>query len=292
VGFDFAHNDVAYLKRCKTHRHFRVASTIYDLIPVRAPQFVTRDFSGYYEDAIGVSDVALVISQATARDMDAFASERGIVAPEIVEIRLGSGLALLPPTKPRALPARVAGEFVLCVGSITLRKNPHLLLDVWSALVNERGVDWTPRLVFCGAVGQLSSEAMARIEREPQLSDAVVHLVDATDHELAWLYRECAFTVFPSMFEGWGLPVTESLDFGKVCLSSNRTSLPEAGEGLAVLLDPTDREAWLSEVRNLLEHPDLRTEREEEIRRRHVIQTPQATAQAIVDALLDRVLER
>ena len=67
------------------------------------------------------------------------------------------------------------------------------------------------------------------------------------------LYAGCLFTVYPSFFEGWGLPVTESLSFGKPCLISNRTSLPEAGGKLARCLDPDDLNAWYSAIRGLLE---------------------------------------
>ena len=54
------------------------------------------------------------------------------------------------------------------------------------------------------------------------------------------LYQGCLFTLFPSHYEGWGLPVTESLALGKPCIISNVTSLPEAGGDLARYLDPDD----------------------------------------------------
>jgi hypothetical protein len=64
------------------------------------------------------------------------------------------------------------------------------------------------------------------------------------DEELAWLYENCLFTVFPSEAEGWGLPISEALDRGKYCLASDNTSLKEAGEGLVFHASLQDRQAW------------------------------------------------
>src|SRR5262249_49906260 len=59
-----------------------------------------------------------------------------------------------------------------------------------------------------------------------------------SDTDLARLYRGCLFTVFPSLYEGWGLPVTESLAFGKPCLVAKCSALTEAGGRLARYFDP------------------------------------------------------
>ena len=61
-----------------------------------------------------------------------------------------------------------------------------------------------------------------------------------TDADLKVLYEGCLFTLFPSFYEGWGLPVTESLAFGKPCIASNRSSIPEAGGKLARYIDPNN----------------------------------------------------
>src|SRR6185437_13860829 len=70
------------------------------------------------------------------------------------------------------------------------------------------------------------------------LGGKIVLVEDPSDAELERLYQGCLFTLFPSFHEGWGLPVTESLTFGKPCVISNATSLPEAGGTLARYFDP------------------------------------------------------
>ena len=70
------------------------------------------------------------------------------------------------------------------------------------------------------------------------------------------LYDRCLYTVYPSLYEGWGLPVHESFEFGKFCLCSNGGSLPEAGGDLAEYLDPWDLNAWVERIRYFADHPD------------------------------------
>ncbi len=67
---------------------------------------------------------------------------------------------------------------------------------------------------------------------------------DIKDEELSLLYEKSYFTVYPSWYEGWGLPVAESLAHGKFCLAANGTSLREAGGEFAEYLDPYDIPAW------------------------------------------------
>jgi glycosyltransferase involved in cell wall biosynthesis len=76
---------------------------------------------------------------------------------------------------------------------------------------------------------------------------------DPTDSELAALYRGCRFTLFPSLYEGWGLPVTESLAFGKPPIISNSTSLPEAGGSLARYFDPENTTEAYRVIREVVE---------------------------------------
>jgi glycosyltransferase involved in cell wall biosynthesis len=61
-----------------------------------------------------------------------------------------------------------------------------------------------------------------------------------SDRELAWLYQNCLFTAYPSLYEGWGLPVGESVWFGKYCVASQATSIPEVCGDLLDYVDPND----------------------------------------------------
>ena len=87
-----------------------------------------------------------------------------------------------------------------------------------------------------------------QIAHDPAVRDSVVVRHDVSDAALAWLYRECAFTLYPSFYEGWGLPVSESLAHGKFCIASTAPALVEAGQGLTKHIDPLDFVAWKSAI--------------------------------------------
>jgi hypothetical protein len=73
-------------------------------------------------------------------------------------------------------------------------------------------------------------------------------LHDCNDAELDFLYKNVYFTVYPSLYEGWGLPIDESLRHGKFCLASNTSSMPEVGGDLLEYLDPADEDAWVQRL--------------------------------------------
>lgn len=269
----FSDHDLAGLRARRSERGFRVALMVHDLIPVVAPEFFPLDFDELYEQILDVADVVIVNSEATRSDLEAFARDRGRPMPDVAKIPMTSALRDLPPSRPGLSAGSddlVTGGFVLCVGTVTIRKNHRLLLDVWERLIATGPAGQTPKLVVAGRRGWLADETMARLKLTPAFSGVVYYLENASDEQLAWLYEHCAFTVCPSLYEGWGLPVTESHDFGKVCLASDRSSLPEAGAGLAVLLDATDRGQWVDEIRRYWLDEGMRADREVEIGRRHL----------------------
>jgi glycosyltransferase involved in cell wall biosynthesis len=113
-----------------------------------------------------------------------------------------------------------------------------------------------PVLVFAGRIGWLVQDLMQQLRNTAFLNGKIVLVEEPTDAELVALYRGCRFTLFPSFYEGWGLPVTESLAFGKPCIISNRTSLPEAGGSLARYFDPEDVADAEHVIRATIEDPE------------------------------------
>ena len=75
--------------------------------------------------------------------------------------------------------------------------------------------------------------------RQTQAAGGSAQVIEkTTDAELAWLYAHSLFTIYPSLYEGWGLPVGESLWFNTPCLASSATSIPEVGRNLVKYIDP------------------------------------------------------
>ena len=274
-----------YLADRSSETDFRIALMIHDLIPSIAPQYVTWNDDTAALAAIEIADTLIVNSEATEQDVRSFATLHHLALGRTVKLPMASALQSLDSARcPRSLRTieLTEGDFILCVGSVTIRKNHHLLLDVWQQLVESADPSPPPRLVIAGRLSWLCDETVMRMRLTPGFEGVVHHVPDASDEDLAWLYRNCAFTVFPSLYEGWGLPVSESLDFGKVCLTSDRTSLPEAGEGLAELLDPTDRQLWLERIVHYWTNPEARIAQEDRIAAGHRSVTPKEAADVIL----------
>ncbi len=90
------------------------------------------------------------------------------------------------------------------------------------------------------------------------ISDRVILTGYVSDNELIWLYRNCYASLYPSVFEGFGLPVLEGMQFGAPTLSSNATSMPEVAGDAAILLTPHDPEVWTQAMLDLSSDQDKR----------------------------------
>jgi glycosyltransferase involved in cell wall biosynthesis len=148
---------------------------------------------------------------------------------------------------PRLLRKRLqSGRFALAVGTIENRKNYSLLVDLWQELLPDPEFDLD--LVIVGMPGWDARDVMARLEALPLFGSRVLWFKSLSDAGLSWLYEHCLVLLFPSLYEGWGLPVVEALQHCRPVIASNRGATPEAGFGVATILDPDDPAAWRSEV--------------------------------------------
>lgn len=118
-------------------------------------------------------------------------------------------------------------DYVLYVSSLGLRKNHMALLKSWQRLAAVHG-DSLPKLVLAGSRWK-ETDIFPFLEQTQWLGGKVEHVSGLSDADIAALYSHCRFTVYPSLNEGWGLPVGESLWMGKPCVCADNSSLPEVG---------------------------------------------------------------
>jgi glycosyltransferase involved in cell wall biosynthesis len=162
-------------------------------------------------------------------------------------------------TKQGSPPAAVkhlgTGEFLLSVGTIEPRKNQRMLVRAYAKYL-EAGGRWLP-LVLAGGNGWLMEDFRDYLSKLG-ISDHVILTGYVSDNELIWLYRNCYASLYPSVFEGFGLPVLEGMQFGAPTLSSNTTSMPEVAGDAAILLSPHDEQAWTQSMLDLVSDRDKR----------------------------------
>jgi glycosyltransferase involved in cell wall biosynthesis len=208
-----------------------LAVLIHDMIPCLFPAKMSGVhpalFKHWLAQILGMDATLLFYSSQTRQDALNWCREQKHVLPLYRNIRLGDELLLTRKAPTRDVVRQLqANDFILFVGSISGRKNGLTLLKAWQRLRASSKSTALPKLVFAGSstAGELKNlfpEALDWLE--------LVFIAKPNDTELGHLYRNCLFTVYPSLYEGWGLPVGESLWHGKICAASYCSSLPEVG---------------------------------------------------------------
>lgn len=212
------------------------------------------------------ASAAVTYSRASARDIAQFCRDKNLGELPIAVCNNADKFPddVVPAAAGVEQTARFP-DFVLCVSSMQRRKNYPFLLSLWRRLLEEFGSESIPGLV-CVAYGSQEGERIKNeVARDPVLRDHVLILNRLSDGEVLWLYDNCMFTVFPSLYEGWGLPVGESLGRRKICIASNASSIPEIAPDYTDLLDPLDFASWYARLKTYIFDSRERARREKEI---------------------------
>jgi glycosyltransferase involved in cell wall biosynthesis len=273
IGSNWNVSRIEALARRHARRGGRVVQVIYDLIPYRYPEFFSasqsRKFKAYLERSVSFTSRYVCISEATAADMRQYLKPQRTHAEVMVwplahefdgYVRNHRGTIPTDTTLLNALDK----PFVLCVGTIEVRKNGVLLLEVWQKLLRELG-DRTPQLIFAGHYGWKIDRFRRLLEDDQRLRERVRIVSTPTDADLAALYERCLFGVYPSLVEGWGLPVGEAAWFGRATIASSSSSLPEVLGPLAEYAGPDDVDGFVRAVSRMTEDAAYRMAREREI---------------------------
>jgi glycosyltransferase involved in cell wall biosynthesis len=153
----------------------------------------------------------------------------------------------------------IKGEYMLSVGAIQPRKNLSRLVAAYARLRHARPEVKLPKLVLAGKCAWLYDETLRTIE-ELQLSDSIILTGYVPQSDLPALYSGAICFIYPSYFEGFGLPPLEAMKCGVPVIVGDRTSLPEVVGDAAVLVDPFDVDALAAAIEKVISDSDLRTE--------------------------------
>jgi glycosyltransferase involved in cell wall biosynthesis len=260
------------------------ALLIHDVIPELFPEWsapeTMREFRAWLRDTVPLADMVFAVSQNSAADLLRFIQAMQVPAPPVRVLKLGSAALAAP-----AAPAAPTRPYVLMVGTIEVRKNHFLMFRVWQTLLQTMPPGRVPDLVFAGKPGWLTADFLQQMENTAWLNGRIKFVNSPPDAALAALYQGCVFTVFPSLYEGWGLPVTESLSFGKTVAASNRASIPEAGGAFCSYFDPENLMEAAAVIRGLIERPERVAEFEARIAKYFAPPSWAESAAALLEAL-------
>ena len=229
----------------------RLVYTLHDLAFVDHPEWTTEAnwytcFRGVF-DASMYADHILAVSDFTRqRFLDMFPHFRADHVSVVYESSRFVGAA--QKERPPKLDQLQPRHFWLCVGTSEPRKNQRRLLEAYARL--RASGETSDPLVLVGGAGWLMDDLGEWI-RELNLVGYVLRLGYVDDDSLAWLYAHCTAFCYPSLYEGFGLPVVEAMSLGAAVLTSRTTSLPEVIGDAGVLVDPADPDAIYTGLRAL-----------------------------------------
>ncbi len=227
-------------------RRLKLTATIYDMTCRLMPELHTdaniRADESLANNVLRRANRLIAISNNSRLDavrllgLDAERIE--VIYPGVPEVYFGAK------ARPRARP------YVLFLGAIEPRKNVDVLLDAWQGFRFQSDFD----LVVAGASGWAGDKTVARLASEPP---GVRHLGYVPEDELPGLMAGAAAFIYPSLYEGFGLPVAQAMAAGVPVITSNTSCLPEvAGDG-ALFIDPRSAAEIQTALEQLLTSPTL-----------------------------------
>lgn len=221
----------------------RAVSTFHDLF-VLTGEYSTPEFRRRFElqarDAAARSDLVITVSEFTAKQVEQ------LLGVERARLRVVPHGVHIPLREPGT-----RSKMVLHVGAIQKRKNICRLVQAFAAMPS----GW--KLVLAGSFGYGAAEILREIETSPRRADISVPGY-VSEAGLADLYAQAAIFAFPSLDEGFGMPVLEAMAWGIPVLTSNRAALPEVSGDAALLVDPFDVDAITGGLVELAGNEDFR----------------------------------
>jgi glycosyltransferase involved in cell wall biosynthesis len=229
----------------------RIFYTLYDLGFASNPEWTTESnrvgcFEGVFRASVAADWVVAISDHTRAHFLKMFphfpAERIRVVSPCSRFDDLS-----LPGTRPTAAKNLEPGAFWLSVGTIEPRKNQRMLAEAYARYLEAGGPPMP--LVLAGGKGWMMEDFQEDLAAFG-IADRVIMTGYVSDEEMIWLYRNCRMNLYPSLFEGFGLPVLEGMQFGAATMCSNTTSMPEVAGDAAILISPQDTAGW---TQNMLE---------------------------------------
>ncbi len=233
--------------------------TIYDLTPVLFKKF--HVFYGWFLQTLFFprlferSDGFLAISECTKKDVERLYQPS--VPIEVTYLASRFNLKDLNPANNKKFHAKYKNIFpyILYVGTLEPRKNLELLIEVFNYL--KKNKDIPHKLVLVGNGGWKYKKILQKIEAS-DFKSSILKMDYVDTRELSYFYYNAGVLAYPSLYEGFGLPVLEAMSLRCPVVVSNTSSLPEVVGDAGVLCDPNSVEQWANSIYSILANNNLK----------------------------------
>ena len=230
--------------------------TIHDLIFKRFPELYKFPdrliYDMKFKHAVSVADTVIAVSETTKQDVIEY---YGISEEKIKVVYQGCNPLFYQTTSAENLDQtrekyKLPKHFIICVGTIEERKNG---LQILKALVN---YNINIPIAFVGRPTKYKKLLLDEISKNDQLKNQVIFIENADNEELKELYQLAQLSVYPSIFEGFGIPVLESIAAGTPVITNKAGCFKEAGGEAAFYVDPNNSEEFGSAIKLLTENTE------------------------------------
>lgn len=270
---------------------FLYVQLIYDYTPILTPQTHRKMTLDYYPDFLyyssELSDVIFYGGATAMRDGIQYQIDNEQKIRPAYVMRFGSNVVGEIPKKERVEEImkyyQIEENYILTVGSIEARKNHETLYKAYVKMI-EDGENNIPQLIICGYPGWKTEDFIKRLDNDERVRGKIMHRT-FSDEELNVLYRNCLFTVLPSMYEGWSLTLPESLNYGKFCIASDVDPLREIGQDFIDYVHPYDSNSWAKKILHYATCSEALKEKETKIKNEWHAITWQECAEETAKAL-------
>lgn len=261
----------------------------HDLIPVTHPEYCgpgdKAKMTEYFSDLFRFSSLVFCNSECTKNDVLDFVKSIEYGPPKIDVLRLGFSLPITVKLDIDPTFECPDTPYILFVSTIDRRKNHRILYNVYNMIARHADFDKLPTICSVGMGGTAVDGLMDDLALNDRISGKFLFRTDVSDATLAALYRNALFCIYPSLYEGWGLPVSEALAFGKAVIASDAGALGEASQGCALHLCPYDTHAWRDAILRMATDGDWRHMWEERARAGFQLHDWDHAARTMWDAL-------
>lgn len=236
-------------------------ATIHDLIPYIMPETVGKGyllkFLKEVPKVIELCDAIITVSEWSKQDILKFFpidKDKVFVTPLAAEDKYRP----LDKNYCRELMTEqynIKGPFILYIGGFSPRKNVKSLISAFSKIYKDLGEDYS--LVIVGATKD-QAQYLSELSNNLELASKIIFTGYAPEEHLPLLYNACDVFVYPSLYEGFGLPPLEAMSCGTPVITSNLTSIPEVVGDAGILINPYNEEDLMEAIKKMLTDEDLR----------------------------------